>query len=134
MKLKILKDIDALVYSSAVPMTNPEIIEAKKRKIPVIRRAEMLGELMRMKFGVSIAGTHGKTTTTSIAGNVLTEGNLDPTIIVGGKLQKLKTNARLGKSKFLIAEADEFDRSFLNINIIDCSYYNYIGSRSFRLL
>lgn len=110
-----LRDVDALVYSSAVPMTNPEIIEAKKRKIPVIRRAEMLGELMRMKYGISIAGTHGKTTTTSMAGNVLTEGHLDPTIIVGGKLQKLNTNARLGKSKFLIAEADEFDRSFLTL-------------------
>lgn len=106
---------DALVYSSAVPMTNPEVVEAKKRKIPVIRRAEMLGELMRMKYGISIAGTHGKTTTTSMAGNMLTEGGLDPTIIVGGKLQKLKTNARLGNSKYLIAEADEFDRSFLTL-------------------
>lgn len=107
--------IDALVYSSAVPLDNPEIVAARKKKIPVIRRAEMLGELMRMKFGISIAGTHGKTTTTSMTGTVLTEGNLDPTIIVGGKLQKLKTNARLGKSQFLVAEADEFDRSFLTL-------------------
>jgi UDP-N-acetylmuramate--alanine ligase len=106
---------DALVYSSAVPKSNPELMEAKKLKIPVIRRAEMLGELMRMKYGISIAGTHGKTTTTSMVGTILTEGGLDPTIIVGGKLQKLQTNARLGKSKFLVAEADEFDRSFLTL-------------------
>jgi UDP-N-acetylmuramate--alanine ligase len=108
-------DVDALVYSSAVPQTNPELVEARRRKIPVIRRAEMLGELMRMKFGISIAGTHGKTTTTSITGTILTEGGLDPTIIVGGKLKKLKTNARLGKSNLLVAEADEFDRSFLTL-------------------
>jgi UDP-N-acetylmuramate--alanine ligase len=107
--------IDALVYSSAVPLENPEIIAAKKQNIPVIRRAEMLGELMRMKFGISIAGTHGKTTTTSMAGTILTEGGLDPTIIVGGKLQKFKTNARLGQSQYLVAEADEFDRSFLTL-------------------
>jgi UDP-N-acetylmuramate--alanine ligase len=107
--------IDALVYSSAVPQDNPELTEARKNKVPVIRRAEMLGELMRMKFGISIAGTHGKTTTTSMAGTVLTEGGLDPTIIVGGKLQRLKTNARLGKSNLLVAEADEFDRSFLTL-------------------
>lgn len=107
--------VDALVYSSAVPQENPELVEARKNKIPVIRRAEMLGELMRMKFGISIAGTHGKTTTTSMTGTILTEGGLDPTIIVGGKLQKLKTNARLGKSNLLVAEADEFDRSFLTL-------------------
>lgn len=106
---------DALVYSVAVPMTNPEIVESKKRKIPVITRAEMLGELMRMKFGISIAGTHGKTTTTSMVGTMMTEAGLDPTIIVGGKLQKLKTNARLGNSQYLVAEADEFDRSFLTL-------------------
>ena len=112
---KNVRGADALVYSSAVPADNPELIEAKKLKIPVIRRAEMLGELMRMKYGISIAGTHGKTTTTSMVGTILTEGGLDPTIIVGGKLQKLQTNARLGKSKFLVAEADEFDRSFLTL-------------------
>ena len=106
---------DALVYSSAVSMENPEVLEAQKMKIPIIRRAEMLGELMRMKFGISIAGTHGKTTTTSMAGEILTEGGLDPTIIVGGKLKKNQTNARLGQSKFLVAEADEFDRSFLTL-------------------
>jgi UDP-N-acetylmuramate--alanine ligase len=110
-----LHDIDAIVYSSAVPMTNPEIVKAKQLKVPIIRRAEMLGELMRMKYGISIAGTHGKTTTTSMTGTILTEGGLDPTIIVGGKLQKLKTNARLGKSQYLVAEADEFDRSFLTL-------------------
>ncbi|MCB0279548.1 MAG: UDP-N-acetylmuramate--L-alanine ligase [Calditrichaeota bacterium] len=110
-----VESADALVYSSAVSMENPEVKEAMKMKIPVIRRAEMLGELMRMKFGISIAGTHGKTTTTSMTGVILTEGGLDPTIIVGGKLKKIQTNARLGKSQFLVAEADEFDRSFLTL-------------------
>ncbi len=109
-------DVDALVYSSAVSLDNPEVVEAQKRNIPVIRRAEMLAEMMRLKYGVGIAGTHGKTTTTSMASLILMEGDLDPTVIVGGKLSGLKgSNARLGRGEFIVVEADEFDRSFLSI-------------------
>lgn len=109
-------DVDALVYSSAVTLDNPEVVEAQKRKIPVIRRAEMLAEVMRLKYGIGIAGTHGKTTTTSMISLVLMEGGLDPTVIVGGRLHGLGgTNARLGKGNFIVVEADEFDRSFLSI-------------------
>lgn len=109
-------DVDALVYSSAVTPDNPEVVEASRRKIPVIRRAEMLAEVMRLKYGIGIAGTHGKTTTTSMIGLVLLEGGLDPTVIVGGKLSGLGgTNARLGRGEFIVVEADEFDRSFLSI-------------------
>jgi len=109
-------DVDAVVYSSAVPHDNPEILEAQRRKIPIIRRAEMLAEVMRLKYGVGIAGTHGKTTTTSMVSLVLMEGGLDPTVIVGGKLSGLGgTNARLGHGEFIVVEADEFDRSFLSI-------------------
>src|SRR5512140_2529695 len=112
----IADDVDALVYSSAVALDNPEVIEAQRRKIPVIRRAEMLAEVMRLKYGIGIAGTHGKTTTTSIVGLVLMEGGLDPTVIVGGKLSGLGgSNARLGRGDFIVVEADEFDRSFLSI-------------------
>ena len=109
-------DVDAVVYSSAVPHDNPEFIEAVRRKIPIIRRAEMLAEVMRLKYGIGIAGTHGKTTTTSMVSLILMEGNLDPTVIVGGKLTGLGgTNARLGHGDFIVVEADEFDRSFLSI-------------------
>ncbi len=109
-------DVDALVYSSAVTPDNPEVLEAQRRKIPVIRRAEMLAEVMRLKYGIGIAGTHGKTTTTSMISLVLMEGGLDPTVIVGGKLSGLGgTNARLGHGEFIVVEADEFDRSFLSI-------------------
>jgi len=109
-------DIDALVYSSAVPLDNPEVTEARRRKIPVIRRAEMLAEVMRLKYGIGIAGTHGKTTTTSMVSLILMEGGLDPTVIVGGRLRGLGgTNARLGHGDFIVVEADEFDRSFLSI-------------------
>lgn len=111
-----LKEADVLVYSSAVTMENPEVKEAIERKIPVIKRSEMLAECMRMKYGVCIAGTHGKTTTTSMVGLVLTEANVDPTIIVGGKLSGLGgTNARLGNSDYIVVEADEFDRTFLSL-------------------
>ncbi|MFA6978085.1 MAG: UDP-N-acetylmuramate--L-alanine ligase [Ignavibacteriaceae bacterium] len=111
-----LKDADVLVYSSAVTIDNPEVNAAIERKIPVIKRAEMLAECMRMKYGIGIAGTHGKTTTTSMVGLVLTEGNIDPTIIVGGKLSGLGgTNARLGNGEFIVVEADEFDRTFLKL-------------------
>ncbi len=111
-----IKDIDVLVYSSAVAEDNPELVWAREKKIPVIKRAEMLAEVTRMKYSIGIAGTHGKTTTTSMTGLVLTEGNLDPTIIVGGKLSSLGgTNARLGNGKFIVVEADEFDRTFLKL-------------------
>ena len=109
-------DVDTLVYSSAVVLDNPEVIEAQRRKIPIVRRAEMLAEVMRLKYGIGIAGTHGKTTTTSMVSLVLMEGGFDPTVIVGGKLSGLGgTNARLGKGDFIVVEADEFDRSFLSI-------------------
>ena len=111
-----VKDADVLVYSSAVMLDNPEVQEAIAKKIPVIKRSEMLAETMRLKYGVGIAGTHGKTTTTSMVGLTLTEGNIDPTIIVGGKLSGLGgTNARLGNGEFIVVEADEFDRTFLKL-------------------
>ena len=111
-----LKEADVLVYSSAVNLDNPEVKEAISRKIPVIKRSEMLAECMRMKYGIGIAGTHGKTTTTSMVGLVLTEAGIDPTIIVGGKLSSLGgTNARLGKGEYIVVEADEFDRTFLKL-------------------
>jgi len=111
-----LKDVDVVVYSSAVVLENPEVKEAIERKIPVIKRSEMLAECMRMKYGIGIAGTHGKTTTTSMVGLVLTEAGIDPTIIVGGKLSSLGgTNARLGAGDYIVVEADEFDRTFLKL-------------------
>jgi len=111
-----LKNVDVLVYSSAVNLKNPEVKAAIDLKIPVIKRSEMLAETMRMKYGIAIAGTHGKTTTTSMVGLVLTKAGIDPTIIVGGKLSGLGgTNARLGKGEYIVVEADEFDRSFLKL-------------------
>jgi len=111
-----VKEADVLVYSSAVKEDNPELIEAFQKNIPVIKRAELLAETMRMKYGIGIAGTHGKTTTTSMVGLVLTEGGVDPTIIVGGKLSGLGgTNARLGNGEYIVVEADEFDRTFLKL-------------------
>ncbi|MFH0919928.1 MAG: UDP-N-acetylmuramate--L-alanine ligase [Fibrobacterota bacterium] len=106
---------DAVVYSSAVPAGNPELLAAAEKGVPVIRRAEMLGELMRMKCSVGVAGTHGKTTTTSMLGGVLTEGKLDPTVIVGGIVRQSGTGAVKGRGRYLVAEADEFDRSFLKM-------------------
>ncbi|MBE0643461.1 MAG: UDP-N-acetylmuramate--L-alanine ligase [Bacteroidetes bacterium] len=112
-----LRDVDVLVYSSAVALENPEVVSAIERKIPVIRRAEMLAEVMRLHHGIAVAGTHGKTTTTSMLGMVLIEGEKDPTVIVGGKLHAFGgTNARLGGGEFMVVEADEFDRSFLKLN------------------
>ena len=111
-----LKDVDVLVYSSAVSLDNPEVKAAIEMNIPIIKRSEMLAETMRMKYGIGIAGTHGKTTTTSMVGLSLTEGGIDPTIIVGGKLSGLGgTNARLGNGDFIVVEADEFDRTFLKL-------------------
>lgn len=102
-----------LVYSSAVHADNVEILEARRRGLPIVRRAEVLAELMRLKYGVAVAGSHGKTTTTSMIAAVLERGGLDPTVIIGGQLQALGSGSRLGKSDFLVAETDESDRSFL---------------------
>jgi UDP-N-acetylmuramate--alanine ligase len=107
-----------VVASSAVPANNPEVIEAHARTIPVIQRAEMLAELMRLKYGIAIAGMHGKTTTTSMVASVLAAGGLDPTVVVGGRVDSMGSNARLGSSRYLVAEADESDRSFLKLSPI----------------
>ncbi|MFQ6103105.1 MAG: UDP-N-acetylmuramate--L-alanine ligase [Candidatus Glassbacteria bacterium] len=107
---------DVVVVSSAIKPENPEVEAAKQKNIPVIRRAEMLAELMRLKYGIAIAGTHGKTTTTSMVGQVLFEGNLDPTLVVGGLVKSTGTGAKVGSGDYLVAEADEFDRSFLSLS------------------
>jgi UDP-N-acetylmuramate--alanine ligase len=107
-----------VVTSSAVHTNNPEVLEAQAQKIPVIQRAEMLAELMRLKYGIAIAGMHGKTTTTSMVAAVLAAGGLDPTVVVGGRVDALGSNARLGTSQYLVAEADESDRSFLKLSPI----------------
>jgi UDP-N-acetylmuramate--alanine ligase len=107
---------DVVVTSSAVQADNPEVVEARSRKIPVIQRAEMLAELMRLKYGIAVAGMHGKTTTTSMVAAVLGAGGLDPTVVVGGRVNALGSNARLGNSQYLVAEADESDRSFLKLS------------------
>jgi len=109
---------DVVVTSSAVARDNPEVLEAHARRIPVIQRAEMLAELMRLKYGIAIAGMHGKTTTTSMVAAVLAGGGLDPTVVVGGRVDALGSNARLGSSRYLVAEADESDRSFLKLSPI----------------
>ena len=108
-----VKDTDVVVVSTAIDPRNPELEAAHKQLIPVIRRAEMLAELMRFRYGVAVAGTHGKTTTTSLTAAVLAEGGLDPTFVVGGKVTSTGTNARLGAGPYLVAEADESDASFL---------------------
>jgi UDP-N-acetylmuramate--alanine ligase len=107
---------DAVVTSTAVRHDNPEVIAARARQIPVVPRAQMLAELMRLKQGIAIAGTHGKTTTTSLVTSILAEGGMDPTFVIGGKLNAAGANARLGKGEFLVAEADESDASFLLLN------------------
>jgi len=110
---QVTEAVDVVVISSAVKMSNPEVVRARELKIPVIPRAEMLAELMRMKFGIAVAGTHGKTTTTSFIAEVLAHAGLDPTVVIGGKLRALGSNARLGQGRLLVAEADESDGSFL---------------------
>jgi UDP-N-acetylmuramate--alanine ligase len=110
-----LKDADVVVVSSAVPSDNPEIVAAHARRIPVVRRAEMLAELMRFRYGIAIAGTHGKTTTTSLIASVLAEAGLDPTFVIGGRLASANANAKLGLGQYLVAEADESDASFLHL-------------------
>ena len=107
-----------VVTSSAIATENPEVLEAHKLHVPVIQRAEMLAELMRLKYGIAIAGMHGKTTTTSMVAAVLAGGGLDPTVVVGGRVDAMGSNARLGKSRYLVAEADESDRSFLKLSPI----------------
>jgi UDP-N-acetylmuramate--alanine ligase len=106
---------DAIVVSSAVRADNPEVMAARARRIPVVPRALMLAELMRLKQGVAIAGTHGKTTTTSLVASVLAEGGLDPTFVIGGRLTAAGSNARLGAGEFIVVEADESDASFLHL-------------------
>ncbi|MBK1716469.1 UDP-N-acetylmuramate--L-alanine ligase [Thiocystis violacea] len=106
-------DADAVVVSTAIDETNPEIQQARASRIPIVRRAEMLAELMRFYYGVAVAGTHGKTTTTSLVASILAEGGLDPTFVIGGQLNSAGANAKLGTTKYLVAEADESDASFL---------------------
>jgi UDP-N-acetylmuramate--alanine ligase len=109
---------EVVVTSSAIAAENPEVLEAHKLHVPVIQRAEMLAELMRLKYGIAVAGMHGKTTTTSMVAAVLAGGGLDPTVVVGGRVDAMGSNARLGKSQYLVAEADESDRSFLKLSPI----------------
>jgi UDP-N-acetylmuramate--alanine ligase len=110
-----LGEADVVVVSSAVAADNPEVLAAHSRRIPVVRRAEMLAEIMRFRYGIAIAGTHGKTTTTSLIASVLAEGGVDPTFVIGGRVLSAKSNAKLGLGKYLVAEADESDASFLHL-------------------
>jgi UDP-N-acetylmuramate--alanine ligase len=128
-------DADVVVISSAVSPDNPEVLEARRRQVPVIPRAEMLAELMRLKYGVAIAGSHGKTTTTSMVATILAGAGLDPTIVIGGRLNILGSNAKLGKGDLLVAEADESDGSFLRltptiavVTNIDAEHLDHYGS------
>jgi UDP-N-acetylmuramate--alanine ligase len=112
---KNIAGADVLVVSSAVSPDNPELVEAHAHRVPVVQRAEMLGELMRFRYAVAVAGTHGKTTTTSMVASLLAEGGLDPTFVIGGRLKSAGTNARLGTGRYLVAEADESDASFMHL-------------------
>ncbi len=114
-KAENVQGLDVIVISSAVKEDNPEVQAARELRIPVIPRAEMLAELMRFRHGIAIAGTHGKTTTTSLVASILAEGGLDPTFVIGGRLNSAGTNARLGSGRYLVAEADESDASFLHL-------------------
>ena len=110
-----ISDADAVVVSSAVDETNPEVAAAREQLMPVVSRAEMLAELMRFRYSIAVAGTHGKTTTTSLVASVLAEGGLDPTFVIGGRLKSADANARLGEGDYLVAEADESDASFVHL-------------------
>ncbi len=110
-----IQDADAVVVSSAVDETNPEVAAAREKRMPVVSRAEMLAELMRFRYSIAVAGTHGKTTTTSLIASVLAEGGLDPTFVIGGRLKSADANARLGEGEYLVAEADESDASFVHL-------------------
>ena len=113
-----LGDAEVVVVSAAIPGDNAEVLEARRRRIPVIPRAEMLAELMRLKKGIAVCGTHGKTTTTSILATLLAEGGLEPTFVVGGRLNRIGTHAKLGEGEYFVAEADESDGSFLKLSPI----------------
>ncbi|OZB62283.1 MAG: UDP-N-acetylmuramate--L-alanine ligase, partial [Lysobacterales bacterium 13-68-4] len=117
-------DADVVVTSSAIRADNPELVAAREARIPVIPRAEMLGELMRFRRGIAIAGTHGKTTTTSLVASVLAEANYDPTFVIGGQLNAAGANARLGTGQYLVAEADESDGSFLLLSPVVAAITN----------
>jgi UDP-N-acetylmuramate--alanine ligase len=108
-------EADVIITSTAVKKNNPEVVKARELRIPVIPRAEMLAELMRFRYGIAVAGTHGKTTTTSLVASLLAQGNLDPTFVIGGRLNSIGTHAKLGASPYLVAEADESDASFLHL-------------------
>ncbi len=130
-----VEGVHVVVYSSAVQRDNVELQTARQRQVPTIERAEMLAELMRLKYGIAVAGTHGKTTTTSMVGAVLAEGRYDPTIVVGGRVTNLGSNARLGQGEYLVAEADESDGSFLKlaptiavVTTIDAEHLDHYGS------
>ena len=110
-----IKNADAVVVSSAVDETNPEVVAAREKLMPVVQRAEMLAELMRFRYSIAVAGTHGKTTTTSLVASILAEGGLDPTFVIGGRLKSADANARLGQGDYLVAEADESDASFVHL-------------------
>ncbi len=132
---KNIGDVDVVVYSSAISAENDEVQEARRRKIPIISRAEALAEIMRLKRGIAIAGSHGKTTTTSLASSIFLEANLQPTIVVGGKLEQIKSTALLGEGEWIVAEADESDGSFTKlspeivvITNIDNDHLDYFGS------
>ena len=112
---KNLQDVNAVVYSSAIKLNNPEILEAKKNKIPIVSRADMLGELMKNKKCIAVAGSHGKTTTTSLVGNILEAGKLDPTIVNGGIINSFSKNNKFGQGEWMVVEADESDGSFLKL-------------------
>lgn len=130
-----IKGADVIVYSSAIPKDNPELIAALQTNIPILARAQMLAELMRTRYGIAIGGTHGKTTTTSLTTTLLAEGGLDPTFVIGGLLRSAGTHARLGASKYFVAEADESDASFLYlqpqvvvVTNIDADHLNNYGN------
>ena len=110
-----IKNADAVVVSSAVDETNPEVVAAREKVMPVVQRAEMLAELMRFRYSIAVSGTHGKTTTTSLIASILAEGGLDPTFVIGGRLKSADANARLGQGEYLVAEADESDASFVHL-------------------
>ena len=110
-----IRDADAVVVSSAVDESNPEVAAARDKLLPIVQRAEMLAELMRFRYSIAVAGTHGKTTTTSLVASVLAEGGLDPTFVIGGRLKSADSNARLGQGEYLVAEADESDASFVHL-------------------
>src|SRR5271169_627556 len=112
-KAENVEDAHVVVVSSAVKADNPEVVEAHKRKIPVIPRAEMLAELMRLKYGIAVAGAHGKTTTTSMVASILAAAHLDPTFVVGGRVNHIGSTVRLGRGEYMVVEADESDRTFL---------------------